>query len=321
MGVLDTIFGDTVPPFSLTKPKYDQSTFYGRWRRVMDMINPMSLFATEKQVQEAHQLLEKYREGKLPSNISDQALWNAKWIVDSTVHPDTGKLVPAFFRLSAFVPVNIPIMIGMLLSPKTAFSIPFWQAVNQTYNVGFNYFNRNESNAFSNKQLAVSYLFATSSSVIIAVALDKLIVRYSKGGFLIRTLGPATALAFAGCANLWVIRYRETIDGVDVYDADGQNVGKSVLAGQDGLYKTTFIRFVMQYTGCFFPVCLALAMRRFGVYPTGGVGKIFSDVSISGLNLSLNIPFCFAFFPQMVYAAKLESDLKSSSGFYYNRGL
>jgi hypothetical protein len=287
----------------------------------MDMINPMSLLATEKQVQEAHQLLEKYREGKLPSNISDQALWNAKWIVDSTVHPDTGKLVPAFFRLSAFVPVNIPIMIGMLLSPKTAFSIPFWQAVNQTYNVGFNYFNRNESNAFSNKELAVSYLFATSSSVIIAVALDKLIMRYSKGGFMIRTLGPATALAFAGCANLWVIRYRETIDGVDVYNGEGQNVGKSVLAGRDGLYKTTFIRFVMQYTGCFFPVCLAMAMRRFGVYPTGGVGKIFSDVTISGLNLSLNIPFCFAFFPQMVYATKLESDLKSSSGFYYNRGL
>jgi len=321
MGVLDTIFGDTVPPFSLTKPKYDQSSFYGRWRRVMDMINPMSLLATEKQVQEAHQLLEKYREGKLPSNISDQALWNAKWIVDSTVHPDTGNLVPAFFRLSAFVPVNIPIMIGMLLSPKTAFSIPFWQAVNQTYNVGFNYFNRNESNAFSNKQLAVSYLFATSSSVIIAVALDKLIMRYSKGGFMIRTLGPATALAFAGCANLWVIRYRETIDGVDVYNGEGQNVGKSVLAGRDGLYKTTFIRFVMQYTGCFFPVCLAMAMRRFGVYPSGGAGKIFSDVTISGLNLSLNIPFCFAFFPQMVYATKLESDLQSSSGFYYNRGL
>ena len=321
MGVLDTIFGSTVPPFSLTKPKYDQSSFYGRWRRVMDMINPMSLLATEKQVQEAHQLLEKYREGKLPSNISDQALWNAKWLVDSTVHPDTGKLVPAFFRLSAFVPVNIPIMIGMLLSPKTAFSIPFWQAVNQTYNVGFNYFNRNESNAFSNKQLAVSYLFATSSSVIISVALDKLIMRYSKGGFMIRTLGPATALAFAGCANLWVIRYRETIDGVDVYDAEGQNVGKSVLAGRDGLYKTTFIRFVMQYTGCFFPVFLALGMRRFGVYPSGGVGKIFSDVSISGLNLSLNIPFCFAFFPQMVYSANLESELKSSSGFYYNRGL
>lgn len=321
MGVLDTIFGDKVAPFSLSKPKYDDTTFYGRWRRVLDLINPMSLLTTEKQVLEAHQLLEKYREGRLPPNISDQALWNAKWLVDSTIHPDTGNIVPAFFRLSAFIPVNIPIMIGMLLSPKTAFSIPFWQAVNQTYNVGFNYFNRNESNEFSNQKLAVSYLLATSSSVVIAVALDKLIMRYSKGGFFIRTLGPATALAIAGCANLWVIRYRETIDGVDVYDADGKNIGKSVQAGKDGLYKTTFIRFVMQYTGSFFPVCLAVLMSRFGVYPKAGVGRMFSDVAISGTNLSLNIPFCFAFFPQMVYAANLEKDLKSSNGFYYNRGL
>lgn len=321
MGLLDTIFNDSPPPFTLDKLRYDQSTFYGRWRRFMDLITPASLFTSQKQADEANQLLERYKQGTLPTNISDETLWNAKWLVDSTIHPDTGKPIPAFFRLSAFVPVNIPIVIGMLLVPKTSFSIPFWQAVNQTYNVGFNYCNRNESEGFSNKQLAISYLLATSSSVFLAVFLDKIIMKYSKGGFLIRTFGPASALAVAGCVNLWVIRYREIIEGIEVYDQDEKPIGKSVEAAKDGLYKTTFIRFVMQYTGSFFPVCLALMLRNMGVYPVAGPSKLLVDIGLAGLNLSLNTPFCFAFFPQKVHSAKLEPTLYSNTGFYYNRGL
>lgn len=321
MGFLDTIFNDSPPPFSLDKLRYDQATFYGRWRRFMDLISPYSLLYSQKDVEDAKQLLERFKQGNLPTNINDEALWNAKWLVDSTIHPDTQKPVPAFFRLAAFVPVNIPIVIGMLLVPKTSFSIPFWQAVNQTYNVGFNYCNRNESEGFSNKQLALSYLAATSSSVLIAVYMDKLIMKYSKGGFLMRTFGPATALAVAGCVNLWVVRYRETIEGIDVFDENEKPVGKSVQAARDGLYKTTLIRFVMQYTGSFFPVCLALLLRKMGAYPVAGPGKMFVDVGLAGLNLSLNIPFCFAFFPQKVHSLKLEPSLYSPTGFYYNRGL
>jgi hypothetical protein len=35
------------------------------------------------------------------------------------VHPQTGEIVPAVFRMSSFVPVNIPICGGMLLAPPT----------------------------------------------------------------------------------------------------------------------------------------------------------------------------------------------------------
>jgi hypothetical protein len=40
-------------------------------------------------------------------------------VCDAAVHPQTGETIPTIFRLSAFVPVNIPICAGMLLTSPT----------------------------------------------------------------------------------------------------------------------------------------------------------------------------------------------------------
>lgn len=40
-------------------------------------------------------------------------------VYESAVHPQTGETLPLYFRLSAFVPVNIPICAGMILAPPT----------------------------------------------------------------------------------------------------------------------------------------------------------------------------------------------------------
>jgi len=36
--------------------------------------------------------------------------------VDSAIHPDTGDTIPLLFRMSLFMPANLPITAGMLLS-------------------------------------------------------------------------------------------------------------------------------------------------------------------------------------------------------------
>jgi sideroflexin-5 len=61
------------------------------------------------------------------------------------IHPDTGEVIKFFGRASAFVPANMPIICAMMLSPPSTKSTIFWQWVNQTYNAGFNYGNRNAS--------------------------------------------------------------------------------------------------------------------------------------------------------------------------------
>jgi len=53
------------------------------------------------------------------------------------VHPDTGDVVFAPVRFSAFVPINIPLVIGMLGSTSPAGTM-FWQWANQSLNVCVN---------------------------------------------------------------------------------------------------------------------------------------------------------------------------------------
>ena len=286
----------------------------------MDLISPVSLFYSVEKAQEYKSLLDRYKEGKA-TNVSDSELWFARNVVQSTFHPDTGEPVFKLFRLSAFVPANAPIMIGILLSPKTAFSIPFWQATNQTYNVGFNYSNRSINSTFTTTQLAVSYVVATSLSVVISLYLDRLITRRGGTSMLMRTLGPATAVAVSGCANLLVIRYRELFEGINVYDKEGNLLGVSKMAAWDGLSKTFGIRFCMQYPLCFGPVIIAGGMRKVGLYPTAGMGKLGAEVFILCTTLYFGLTACFGAYPQKLEAEKLEAYLRSPNKFYYNRGL
>ena len=70
-----------------------------------------------------------------------------KIILSSCVHPDTNEPIPYPMRISAFVPANMPIMAGIILTPPTPMNSLFWQWLNQTYNAGLNYGNKNASMA------------------------------------------------------------------------------------------------------------------------------------------------------------------------------
>ena len=47
-------------PFSLTEPKYDQSTFEGRLKSILLKIDPRNVFITDEELSNAQNLLEKY---------------------------------------------------------------------------------------------------------------------------------------------------------------------------------------------------------------------------------------------------------------------
>lgn len=66
-----------------------------------------------------------------------------KYICDGSIHPDTKEVIAWPMRMAAFVPANIPIIAGIMLSPQTPAINAFWQWFNQTYNAGMNYGNRN----------------------------------------------------------------------------------------------------------------------------------------------------------------------------------
>lgn len=99
---------------------------------------------------------------------------------DSAVHPDTGDLVFRGFRFSAFVPVNVPLVIGMLSSSGPMGTI-FWQWANQSYNVAVNYANRNiGKDEMTTQDIAISYAAAVASSCSIALGLGRVVDNLNK---------------------------------------------------------------------------------------------------------------------------------------------
>eukprot|EP00128_Syssomonas_multiformis_P010023 Colp12_sorted_trinity150504_noHs@22434 len=78
------------PNVDLSKPRYDQSTYFGRVRHFMDVTDPRTLFASHDELKAAMALLDDYKSGK-PINTTEDKLWEAKKLVDSTNHPDTNE--------------------------------------------------------------------------------------------------------------------------------------------------------------------------------------------------------------------------------------
>ncbi|XP_030002039.1 sideroflexin-5b isoform X2 [Sphaeramia orbicularis] len=68
------------PAFQLGRSRYDQGSFLGRLRHFVDIIDPSTLFVSEKQLKDSIKLLDDYRHGTLPSGVSDHQLWEAQKI-------------------------------------------------------------------------------------------------------------------------------------------------------------------------------------------------------------------------------------------------
>lgn len=103
-----------------------------------------ALFLTEKEIEDATKTLKAFESGALAPGVkSDAELWHARRgklahchygsliaaaddavcslriVYESAVHPQTGETLPVAVRLSAFVPVNIPICAGMIIAAPT----------------------------------------------------------------------------------------------------------------------------------------------------------------------------------------------------------
>ncbi|DBA04030.1 TPA: hypothetical protein N0F65_009377 [Lagenidium giganteum] len=327
---------DRVPPFTLDKPRYDQSTYYGRWRQFVELVSPSALFLSEQEIKKANDLLTSFKEGELGhGKVSDAELWQARRVVDSAVHPQTGEMLPIGFRLAAFVPVNIPICAGMLLAPPTLFNTVFWQWVNQSYNAGFNYANRNASSEQDNSTIFKSYATATFVSCASAVGLGR-VVKTAKSlspgaRSLLRKMVPFVAVASAGAFNAVSMRFNEFQEGIDIMDDDGEVRGRSVAAGRQGLAQVALTRVALPMPILLLPPYLLEGMNKARLMPKGKYPKLFTELTVVTLCLWGALPAAIALFPQngTIEASQVEpkfQNLVDRHGnrierFTYNKGI
>lgn len=91
-------------------------------------------------------------------------------ITGGAVHPDTNEIIPFYMRLSGFVVFNTPlVLITLFTRNQTPAFNAMMQWINQTYNAGMNYGNRNASSPLTTTDLARGYVGAVAVSVSIAL--------------------------------------------------------------------------------------------------------------------------------------------------------
>ncbi|XP_073411167.1 sideroflexin-5 isoform X2 [Dendrobates tinctorius] len=224
------------PPFVLGRPRFQQNTFYGRFRHFLNIIDPRTLFVTESRLKEAVLLLEDYKHGTLPPGVSNADLWAAQKIKQAIIHPDTSEKIFMPFRMSGYIPFGTPIVVGLLLPNQTLTSTVFWQWLNQSHNAGVNYANRNASKPSPTSKFILGYTGAVVSAVSIAVGLNSLVQRANKFSpstrLFIQRFVPFPAVASANVCNVVLMRHSELEDGIDVLDGSGQIVGSSRIAAK-----------------------------------------------------------------------------------------
>ncbi|RYO90585.1 hypothetical protein DL764_008425 [Monosporascus ibericus] len=330
----------------LPESQYDLSTYWGRVKQTATITDPRTLFAGKHGLEHAKQLVVAYKKGEIKQMTPD--LWKAKKIVDSTLHPDTGKPVLLPFRMSCFVFSNLVVTVGMLTPGLGTRGTIFWQVVNQSLNVAINNANANKSTPLSYSKMAQSYFLAVGASCSVAVGLNSLVPRLKRFSPSARTtlgrLVPFAAVASAGALNVLLMRGEEMRTGIDVYpvlsekdkaelaavgraEADVPSLGKSRKAATLAVGETALSRVFNSSPIMVVPPLILVRLQRTEWLRRNP--RYTTPVNL-GLILAMSfvaLPFALAAFPQRqkISAESLEQDFHGRGGdgglVVFNRGI
>lgn len=343
----------------LPASQYDLGTYMGRVRHTMGITDPSTLFAGKTGLETAKALVTDYKTGKIEH--MSPALWHAKKVVDSTLHPDTGEPVFFPFRMSCYVFTNLVVTAGMLQPGMGTAGIVGWQVFNQSLNVAFNTANSNKSSPMSNSVLVKSYLSAVGASCSVALGLNAIVPRLNVTPSTRNILGrliPFAAVATAAGLNTYLMRRDEIVKGIDVRpvlseedkqklvaegksERDIPSLGKSQVAAKRAVYQTAASRV---FTAS--PIMVLPPMALYYIESKQAWYKNLMEKEwvrarpalAKGIPLGINLtliavtsfavlPFALAVFPQYqeVSAESLEPEFHGKGGkdgkIVFNRGL
>lgn len=284
-----------------------------------------SLLCSSDDLDQAKNVVTRYRAGEDLSHLSEDDIWKAKHVYDSAFHPDTGEKMFILGRMSAQVPMNMMITAAMLTFYKTPRQVIFWQWFNQSFNALVNYTNRSGSSPIGVDQLGVSYLSATSAALLTALGLNKLVKRAPS---LIGRFVPFVAVAAANCVNIPLMRQKEIKEGIEVFDESGENVGQSKTAAKKAIREVVLSRIAMASPGMIFPPIVMNNLEKRGILAKYPAISLPLQIALCGTMLIFATPMCCAIFPQRssIPVTSIERELQErikdkNSLCYFNKGL
>lgn len=198
---------------NIESPRYDQSTFEGRAKHFFITTNPLTVFASDEELEKAKAIVDNYRKGTEDKRLTEDEIWAAKQLYDSAFHCQTGEKLFLLGRMSFQVPGNMLISGCMMTFYKTTPAVIFWQVMNQSFNAIVNYSNRNASVGVTTEQLGLASLGATCAGVITALGFNKAIsASPTLSSGIVGRFVPLLAVAAANCVNIPLMRQQVRIE-------------------------------------------------------------------------------------------------------------
>ncbi|XP_026212270.1 sideroflexin-4 isoform X2 [Anabas testudineus] len=305
--------------------KSQGQSFISRLQIWVNLLDPTSLFCSDAQIQKARASLGS--EGKSEKDAA------ALTLSLSSVHADSGTVLPLIFRPPAFLPISAPLVVASLLPHSSVKPAVFWQFLLQSYTAGFNCANRNSSaeqdKAARLKQfllIAGTVSYATCAGALPQIFISRLGVRSAPVLTFFRSILPIPLSAALALLSVYTLRNEELETGIQVFDSNGNPVGISKAAGHKAVKETALSRAALFGTTAAVPNLLVLLLKRTKPFQRNPfLVAPFRHISVACV-LGLMIPVSFSLFPQLgaIKKEKLEEELQVAAvdgHLFYHRGL
>ncbi|KAH8344490.1 hypothetical protein KR084_006216 [Drosophila pseudotakahashii] len=301
-----------LPRVNIDEPKYDQNSYLGRAKHFFLLTNPINVLASTSKLEEARQIVLKYRAGKdVPECKSIDDVWRAKYLYDSAFHPETGEKQIVIGRMAAQMPMNTIITGGMMAFYKSTAAVVFWQWCNQTFNAIVNYTNRSGTFPISQPQLITSYCLATGGALATALSLNRAVRNMNP---LVGRLVPLVAVGAANCINIPCMRMQELRNGVTLLDENNNEMGISQKAAVVGISTVILSRIAMAIPGMTLTPMLMNILEKRGFLAKYPRSNAPIQTLFCGFVLIFATPLGCAFFKQRaaINVDSLESEVRDS---------
>ena len=342
--------------YSINEPEFDMQKFSGRFNNFIKVSNPLHAFYSNRRIKEFQLLIkvqkrdeERYfkmtgtRKMIVPKE-KVKLIRIAQTVISTAVNPDTGKNIFWSMRMSSFLPFNLPISFGLIITPPTPFNTILWQWINQTYNAQCNYGNRNASSEYTVKTVMRSYVAACVASISVALFTRMLVSGWTKsmtGGLLVifNAFTAYLATSSAGFLNAFMMRVTELQKGISVFDpADPKkSVAVSKSAARKAVLQTATSRFILALP-MIVPALALYGIERMGLMPASFIGSTLIQMILFTIELYFALPLGIAAYPPIgkIMANQFANDsddvknqiknYRNSDGealkyFEYNKGL
>ncbi|XP_047557525.1 sideroflexin-4 [Lutra lutra] len=301
----------------------ERHSFIQRFLQWTELLDPTNLVVSIEKIEKSRQLLLTNEDAAI-RDLENQRIKDAWKRSLSTVHPDSGKLIPVPFRPAAFLPFTAPMVFFSMLSVKSLKSLILPQVSFYTYTTTFNMVN---GNASYNRRLYESLLLGTgviaSSSFF---GLFPVLFQMRVNHVLLKRALPIIILTHVSGMNVVATRSLEPIRGIEVMDKEGNIMGYSRKAGTKAVKDTATSRIVLFGTTAFIPEVFSHFFVRTQFFRQYPWSLWTFKLSCTVLVMGLMVPLSFSLFPQMgrIQCSELEKEIQSvteETELFYNRGV